>query len=143
MKYKAYYTFKTTANKDVGDSLDWTINFDWVTIGAGAYRFDVRDAEGFKWVGKNVDCGGSFNFTCEVFDDDKDDYVEGEIDWETIDEDLEENRFEATFSLFNEFYEPVRYGEKKDDLCEFEIKIYDNEGKLHIGKTMFVEYGNL
>ena len=132
MGYKAYYTFKTTAEKDIDE-----INFDWVNL--GSYRFDVYEADGFRWEGKEVNCAGSFRFSCEKFNEDEDDYFEEELDWDNIDEDL--NDLEATFSLFDEEGEPVDFGNENES--EFELSIYDKDGNEHAGKSKVVFAGNM
>lgn len=135
MEYKAYYNFKATA--DTEQEIN-SINFDWVNL--ASYRFDVHDADGFGWEGKDINCSGSFTFECEEYNEDTDDYEPGgEINWDNFEEEL--RMLEATFSVFDEEFEPIRFGEEEGDECEFELIIYNGD-KKYSKKTTGVFYGN-
>ncbi len=123
MEYKAYYNFSATAEGDIEE-----LYFDFVNV--GSYVFDVHDADGFDWNGKDCDCSGTFDFTCEVDGD------EEEIDWSTFDEDLKD--VEAVFSLFDENGKPLDF-----DNSKFDFYIYDDDGNKHAGSTTVVMCGNI
>ena len=130
MEYKAYYTFKTTAESDQEIN---EINFDWVN--ASGYRFDVHDADGFGWEGKDVDCSGSFTFECETENEETEEYEPCEINWDEFCVD------EAVFSLFDEDYEPIDFGNETESY--FSMTIYDDKGKKHTDETSSVYPGNI